>query len=44
MKYFEDLVLGGEWDEAERYFPGFTSASDNRHLNKVYFESEAEFS
>ncbi|GLT77952.1 hypothetical protein SLA2020_495050 [Shorea laevis] len=38
MKYFEDLVLGGEWDEAERYFSGFTSASDNRHSNKVYFE------
>ncbi|XP_062163382.1 protein TOPLESS-like isoform X3 [Alnus glutinosa] len=38
MKYFEDLVLGGEWDEAERYFSGFTSASDNKHSTKVYFE------
>jgi len=34
MKYFEDLVLG----EAERYFSGFTSASDNKHSTKVYFE------
>lgn len=38
MKYFEDLVLGGEWDEAERYLSNFTSAGDNSHSTKIYFE------
>ncbi|XP_059644431.1 protein TPR3-like isoform X2 [Cornus florida] len=38
MKYFEDLVLGGNWDEAERYLSGFTKLEDDKYSNKIYFE------
>ncbi|GMY29240.1 protein TOPLESS-like [Fagus crenata] len=38
MKYFEDMVLSGKWDETERYLSGFTNFSDNRHSTKIYFE------
>ncbi|KAG2700213.1 hypothetical protein I3760_07G221600 [Carya illinoinensis] len=38
MKYFEDLVLSGNWDEAERYLSGFTNVRDNRYSTKIYFE------
>ncbi|KAG4389307.1 hypothetical protein GLYMA_06G066200v4 [Glycine max] len=38
MKYFEDMLLAGKWDDAERYLSGFTSVDDNRHSTKVYFE------
>ena len=38
MKYFEDMVLSGKWDETERYLSGFINFSDNRHSTKIYFE------
>ena len=38
MKYFEDMLLAGKWDDAERYLSGFTRVDDNRHSTKVYFE------
>ena len=36
MKYFEDLVQGGEWDEVERYLSGFTKLEDNRYSMKIF--------
>ncbi|KAL6296689.1 hypothetical protein ACE6H2_004831 [Prunus campanulata] len=38
LKYFEELVLGGNWDEVERYLLGFTKVDDNRYSMKVFFE------
>eukprot|EP00253_Pinus_taeda_P024295 PITA_24295 len=38
MKYFEDQVQAGEWDEVERYLSGFTKVDDNRYSMKILFE------
>ncbi|KAL3844437.1 hypothetical protein ACJIZ3_001840 [Penstemon smallii] len=38
MKYFEDQVQAGEWDEVERYLSGFTKVEDNRYSMKIFFE------
>lgn len=38
MRYFEELVTGGEWDEAEKYLSGFTKVDDNRYSMKIFFE------
>ncbi|KAL9260041.1 Topless-related protein [Drosera capensis] len=38
MRYFEDLVTGGEWDEVEKYLSGFTKVDDNRYSMKIFFE------
>ncbi|XP_031279576.1 topless-related protein 1-like [Pistacia vera] len=38
VKYFEDLVLNGKWDEVENYLSGFTRVDDNRYSMKIYFE------
>ena len=37
-KYFEELVLGGDWDEVEKYLSGFTKVDDNRYSMKIFFE------
>ncbi|ONL96162.1 topless-related2 [Zea mays] len=38
IKYFEDEVLNGNWDEVERYLGGFTKVDDNRYSMKIFFE------
>ncbi|XP_010524852.1 PREDICTED: topless-related protein 3-like isoform X2 [Tarenaya hassleriana] len=38
MKYFEEIVLAGEWDEVEKYLSGFTKVDDNRYSMKIFFE------
>ncbi|XP_020595497.1 protein TPR3-like [Phalaenopsis equestris] len=38
MKHFEDAVLGGNWEEVERYLSGFTKVDDNRYSMKIFFE------
>ncbi|KAJ6834127.1 topless-related protein 1-like isoform X1 [Iris pallida] len=38
MKHFEEAVLGGEWDEVEKYLSGFTKVDDNRYSMKIFFE------
>jgi hypothetical protein len=38
LKYFEELVLNGNWDEVERYLSGFTRPDDNRYSMKIFFE------
>ncbi|XP_059644428.1 topless-related protein 1-like isoform X2 [Cornus florida] len=38
MKYFKDLVLSGNWDEAERYLSGFIKLEDDKYSKKIYFE------
>lgn len=37
-KYFDEKVLGGEWDEVEKYLSGFTKVDDNRYSMKIFFE------
>ncbi|XP_023729320.1 protein TOPLESS-RELATED PROTEIN 2 isoform X2 [Lactuca sativa] len=38
MKYFEEQVQAGEWDEVEKYLCGFTKVEDNRYSLKIFFE------
>ncbi|KAI3844774.1 hypothetical protein MKX03_003418 [Papaver bracteatum] len=38
MKYFEDIVNNGEWDDVEKYLSGFTKVDDNRYSMKIFFE------
>jgi hypothetical protein len=38
MKYFEEEVINGNWDEVERYLGGFTKVDDNRYSMKIFFE------
>ncbi|KAG1363980.1 protein TPR3 [Cocos nucifera] len=38
MKYFEDEVQRGNWDEVERYLSSFTKVDDNRYSMKIFFE------
>ncbi|KAK7383491.1 hypothetical protein VNO78_29170 [Psophocarpus tetragonolobus] len=38
LKYFEELVLEGKWDEAEKYLSGFIRIYDDNYSIKMYFE------
>ncbi|ESW35338.1 hypothetical protein PHAVU_001G227000 [Phaseolus vulgaris] len=38
MKYFEEKVQAGEWEELEKYLTGFTKVDDNRYSMKIFFE------
>ncbi|EEF49925.1 WD-repeat protein, putative [Ricinus communis] len=38
MKYFEEKVQAGEWEEVENYLSGFTKVDDNRYSMKIFFE------
>lgn len=38
IRYFDELVLTGKWDEVEKYLSGFTRVDDNRYSMKIYFE------
>ncbi|CAH8324592.1 unnamed protein product [Eruca vesicaria subsp. sativa] len=37
-KYFDEKVLGGEWDEIEKYLSGFTKLDDNIYSMKIFSE------
>ncbi|KAJ4908640.1 Topless-related protein 4 [Raphanus sativus] len=38
MRYFEELVTNGEWDEMEKYLSGFTKIQDNEQSMEIFFE------
>ncbi|XWS16473.1 hypothetical protein CRYUN_Cryun34aG0091000 [Craigia yunnanensis] len=38
MRYFEDCVTNGEWDEVEKYLSVYTKVDDNRYSMKIFFE------
>ncbi|GFY94903.1 TOPLESS-related 2 [Actinidia rufa] len=38
IKYFDEKVQAGEWDEVEKYLSGFTKVDDNRYSMKIFFE------
>ncbi|KAL8042991.1 hypothetical protein ABFX02_09G089000 [Erythranthe guttata] len=38
IRYFEETVTNGEWDEVEKYLSGFTKVDDNRYSMKIFFE------
>ncbi|CAL5198924.1 unnamed protein product [Lathyrus oleraceus] len=38
MKYCEEKVLAGEWDEIEKYLSGFIKIDDNKNSMKTFFE------
>lgn len=38
LKYFEELILDGNWEEVEKYLLGYTSVEYNRYSMKMFFE------
>ncbi|XP_035834648.1 protein TOPLESS-like [Helianthus annuus] len=38
MKYFEEEVHKGNWDEVKKYLSGFTKVDDNRYSMKIFLE------
>ncbi|XP_011081521.1 protein TPR3-like isoform X3 [Sesamum indicum] len=38
LNYFEELLLNGNWEEAEKYLSNFTVVEDNKYSTKIYFE------
>uniref|UniRef100_M4CP68 CTLH domain-containing protein n=1 Tax=Brassica campestris TaxID=3711 RepID=M4CP68_BRACM len=38
MRYFEELVAQGKWDEMEKYLFGFTKIGDNQQSMMIFFE------
>ncbi|XP_052199318.1 topless-related protein 3 [Diospyros lotus] len=38
VKYFDEKVQAGEWEEVEKYLSGFTKVDDNRYSMKIFFE------
>ncbi|KAL4388332.1 hypothetical protein GQ457_09G024040 [Hibiscus cannabinus] len=38
MKYLEEKVLAGEWDEVEKYLSGFIKADDNGYSIRIFLE------
>ncbi|XP_024979277.1 topless-related protein 4-like isoform X1 [Cynara cardunculus var. scolymus] len=38
IRYFEEMVTNGDWDEVEKYLSGFTKVDDNRYSMKIFFE------
>ncbi|MFS7894376.1 putative Topless family protein [Helianthus anomalus] len=38
MKYFEEEVHNGNWDEVEKYLSGFTKVDNNRYSMTIFFE------
>ncbi|EEF46923.1 WD-repeat protein, putative [Ricinus communis] len=38
MMFFEEMILNGNWVEAEKYLSGFTKFNDNRYSTKIFFE------
>ncbi|KAL4361756.1 hypothetical protein GQ457_04G026720 [Hibiscus cannabinus] len=38
MKYLEEKVLAGEWDEVEKYLSGFIKADDNGYSMRIFLE------
>ncbi|XP_075509796.1 topless-related protein 4-like isoform X1 [Primulina tabacum] len=38
MRYFEEMVTNGEWENVEKYLFGFTKVDDNRYSMKIFFE------
>ena len=38
LKYLEDLLIAGKFDEAESYLLAFTNWEDNMHSAKLFFE------
>ncbi|KAL6580856.1 RNA polymerase II associated Paf1 complex subunit Tpr1 [Orobanche minor] len=38
IRYFEEKVHAGEWEEVEKYLTGFTKVDDIRYSMKILFE------
>ncbi|KAK9055103.1 hypothetical protein SSX86_026183 [Deinandra increscens subsp. villosa] len=42
MRYFEEIVINGEWEEVVKYLSGFTKVEDNRYSMKIFFEIQKQ--
>ncbi|GJZ97892.1 topless-related protein 4-like protein isoform X3 [Tanacetum coccineum] len=42
MRYFEEVVTNGEWEEVVKYLHGFTKVEDNRYSMKIFFEIQKQ--
>lgn len=38
MKHFEETIINGEWEVAEKYLSAFTKIDDNRYSKKLFYE------
>ncbi|KAD3067944.1 hypothetical protein E3N88_35824 [Mikania micrantha] len=38
MRYFEEMITNGEWEEAFKYLSGFTKVEDNQHSTRIFFK------
>ncbi|KAD3067862.1 hypothetical protein E3N88_35742 [Mikania micrantha] len=38
MRYFEERITNGEWEEAFKYLSGFTKVEDNQHSTRIFFK------
>ncbi|KAD3067943.1 hypothetical protein E3N88_35823 [Mikania micrantha] len=38
MRYIEEMLTNGEWEEAFKYLSGFTKVEDNQHLTRIFFK------
>lgn len=38
LNYFENIVMNGELEDAEKYLRGFTRVEENRYSMKMFFE------
>ncbi|KZV56045.1 topless-related protein 4-like [Dorcoceras hygrometricum] len=38
MRYLEEIITNGEWDEVESYLSSFTRVYENRYSTKIFFE------
>ncbi|KAD3067861.1 hypothetical protein E3N88_35741 [Mikania micrantha] len=38
MRYFDETITNGEWEEAFKYLSGFTKVEDNQHSMRIFFE------
>ena len=42
MRYFEEMVANGEWEEVVKFLHGFTKVEDNCYSMKVFFEIQKQ--
>lgn len=43
MRYFENMVTCGEWEEVEKYLSGFMKVEDNRYSMKISFKIRKQY-
>lgn len=42
MKHFQETIINGEWEVADKYLSAFTNIDDNRYSKKLFFELQKQ--